>query len=205
MNPTQALEKLKAGNQRYVEASRNNTGLNTEFDLHNHTGSQTPFAIILGCSDSRVPAELVFNSGLGELFIVRVAGNIADPTQMGSIEFACQQFGSKLIVVLGHSRCGAVNATLGALTSPPQPISPNLASIVDRVAPAVLPLVQQDGTGDQSEIAAKAVRANVEYSVQNLTTRSDVLKSLVENEEVKIVGAEYSLDTGRVEFYDDIS
>ena len=162
---------------------------------------QAPFAIILGCSDSRVPAELVFDQGVGDLFVIRVAGNIVAPSQIGSIEFACQQFGTQLVVVMGHSRCGAISATVDALTGDPDQISSNLAAIVDRVTPAVYRVVA-DGVGqDRDKLLYDAMRANIKYSTKQLQCRSRILNDLINKKQLVIVGAEYSIETGKVEFY----
>ncbi|MEM7359495.1 MAG: carbonic anhydrase, partial [Pseudomonadota bacterium] len=141
MTPNQALAKLKAGNAAFVEATSSGATLHTEIDPARMASDQKPFAIILSCSDSRVPAEIVFSQGIGDLFIIRVAGNIVAPSQIGSVEFACQHFGTQLVVVMGHQRCGAISATVDSLIGDPGALSPNVAAIVDRVTPAVHPVV----------------------------------------------------------------
>ncbi len=203
MNADLALQKLIEGNQRYVSATTDGAELTTTIKRASADEGQKPFAVILGCSDSRVPAELVFHRGLGDLFVVRVAGNIAAPSQIGSIEFACQNFGTELVVVLGHSHCGAIKATVDALISDPESISPNVASIVDRVTPAVLPVVAKQEHADHSDLIHNAMRANVEHSVMNLQLRSPELRNLIDEGKLKIIGAEYSIETGVVDFYGD--
>ena len=166
------------------------------------TGQQ-PFAIILGCADSRVPAEIIFDQGLGDLFVIRVAGNIVAPSQVGSVEFAAEQYATRLVVVLGHSQCGVVLATLDELRRPTESQSRNLRSIVDRVRPSVEPLLKSH-TGDGDALVREAVRANVRFSASQLRHGSDVLEQLIQSRGVVVVGAEYSLETGVVEFFDGV-
>lgn len=161
---------------------------------------QEPFAIILGCSDARVPAEIVFDQGPGELFVIRVAGNIVAPSQLGSIEFAATRFGTRLVVVLGHSRCGAVEATLEAIQNPGEETSRSLRTIVSFIQPAIEPLLEPDGEASES-VLARAVRANVAASVRRVRNDSPILSQLIETDGLNVVGAEYSLRTGRVEFF----
>ena len=201
MNSDIALKKLVDGNKRYVEAIAGNAELSTPTNRQDVAAGQKPFAIIVGCSDSRVPAELVFHQGLGDLFVIRVAGNIVAPSQIGSVEFACQNFGTQLVVVLGHSHCGAVKATVEALTSGKNDFSPNVASIVDRVTPAVRPVVEGQQFSDQDDLVHQAMRANVEQSVNELQTRSSILQQMAERGDIKIIGAEYSIETGLVDFH----
>jgi len=163
---------------------------------------QQPFAIVLGCSDSRVPAEVVFDQGLGHLFVIRVAGNIVAPSQVGSVEFAASRFGTRLVVVLGHSQCGAILATLEELQRPLENQSRNLRSIVDRVRPSVEGLLQTELRHDMNALVRHAVRANVGVSVSHLRHGSEILERLIQNDGLLVVGAEYSLDTGVVEFFD---
>jgi carbonic anhydrase len=164
---------------------------------------QAPFAAILGCSDSRVPVEIVFDQGLGDLFVIRVAGNIVAPSQIGSVEFAAEQFGSRLVVVLGHSRCGAIETTLEQLRRPVENQSRNLHSIVDLVRPSVEGLLTTDLKHDQQALLHAAVRANISASVRNLRHGSDIIENLIQNAGLRVVGAEYSLETGVVDFFDD--
>ena len=165
---------------------------------------QQPFAVVLGCADSRVPAEIVFDQGLGDLFVVRVAGNIVAPSQVGSIEFAAARFGIRLVVVLGHSQCGAILATVEELRRPATNQSPNLRSIVERVRPSVEPLLSSDVARDLDALVRKAVRANVEASVSHLRHGSEILEQAIANDGLLVVGAEYSLETGIVDFFDDV-
>jgi carbonic anhydrase len=163
---------------------------------------QEPFAIILGCSDSRVPAELVFDQGLGDLFVIRVAGTIVAPSQVGSGEFAAARFGTRLVVVLGHSSCGAIVATVEDLGRPTQDQSRNLRSIVDRIRPSVVPLLATELKNDPEALVREAVRANIRASVDHLRHGSEVLETLIERDGLRVVGAEYSLESGAVEFFD---
>lgn len=162
--------------------------------------AQTPFAIILGCSDSRVPAEIVFDQGLGDLFVIRVAGNIVAPSQIGSVEFAAAQFGTRLVVVLGHSNCGAIRATIEELQRPPVEQSKNLRAIVDRVRPAVQPLMHLGYSEDK--LVEEGVRSNILITASQLRHGSEILERLIEKDGLMVVGAHYSLDTGVVDFFD---
>lgn len=197
----EALQRLQEGNGRFATDTRNlgvHMGLAQRADP---TRSQAPFAIILGCSDSRVPAEIVFDQGLGDLFVIRVAGNIVAPSQVGSVEFAAAQFGTRLVVVLGHTGCGAVMATIEELRRPAAVQSPNLRSIVDRIRPTVEDLLG-DGRLDGEELLRRSVRANVRASANQLRQGSKILEDLIRDDGLVIVGAEYSLETGVVEFFD---
>ena len=165
---------------------------------------QEPFAIILGCSDSRVPAEIVFDQGLGDLFVIRVAGNIVAPSQVGSVEFAAERFGTRLVVVLGHSQCGAVRATLEEVQRPSESQSRNLRSIVDRIRPSVEDLLRTDARHDEAALLRLAVRVNVLASVDHLRHGSDVLEELIHQNGLLVVGAEYSIETGVVEYFDHV-
>jgi carbonic anhydrase len=196
----EALERLREGNRRFVSDSRDpNTGPARRSALA--TG-QEPFAIILGCSDSRVPAEIVFDQGLGDLFVIRVAGNIVAPSQVGSVEFAAARFGTRLVVVLGHSRCGAILATLEELGRPAERQSRNLRSIVDRIRPSVQALLAADPGRDAEALVELAVRQNIRFSVDQLRHGSQILEELIQKEGLLVLGAEYSLETGVVEFVD---
>lgn len=190
----EALARLREGNRLFVASASGPIG--------RPSGVQQPFAIILGCSDSRVPAELVFSQGFGDLFVIRVAGNIVAPSQIGSVEFAAERFGTRLAVVLGHTQCGAVAATLEQLRQPQDNQSPNLRSIVERIRPAVEPLLRQPLASDPEALAARAVRANVDASVIQLRRGSAILERLIEHDGLLIVGAEYHVDEGTVEFWD---
>ena len=200
----EALELLKQGNIRYVDSLTNTDPcMQRRPEL---IKDQDPLAIILGCSDARVPVEIVFDQGLGDLFVIRVAGNIVAPSQIGSIEFAAETFNTKLVVVLGHSKCGAVSACVGTLMNPEQNYSPNLQSIVDRIRPSVYnlhELATADGPEvDMDELVDRAIRANVRMSVSQLKHSSRSLEDLVDSGQLLIVGAEYNIDTGKVRFLD---
>ena len=195
-----ALKRLRDGNARFVSGRRNREAQPNETRRAEIADGQEPFAIILGCSDSRVPAELVFDQGLGDLFVIRVAGNIVAPSQIGSVEFAAALYHTRLVVVLGHTQCGAVLATLDELQQPMDNQSNNIRSIVDRIRPSVEPLLSDESPHGSELLLQRAVRANVEYSVNQLRHGSEILEALVENDSLLIVGAEYSLETGEVEF-----
>lgn len=203
MKAAQALNKLKLGNELFVQANQEDGELTTSLRSGAEMLEQKPFAIILGCSDSRVPAELVFRQGLGDLFVIRVAGNIVAPSQIGSIEFACQQFGTQLVVVLGHSRCGAIKATVDALIGDPDQMSPNIAALVDRVTPAIHSIISGHESENYDDLMQRSTTANVQQSVQLLQMRSRIIRGLVRQGDLRIVGAEYSIETGRVKFYED--
>jgi carbonic anhydrase len=166
------------------------------------TSGQEPFAILLGCSDSRAPAEIVFDQGLGDLFVIRVAGNIVEPSQIGSVEYAATTFGTRLVVVLGHTRCGAVAATIEQLHSPASPGSENLQSIVEFIRPSVESLI--DDGREPDSLLNEAVRANIRASAERLRHASPIIEDLESNEGLAIVGAEYSLETGVVDFFDGV-
>jgi carbonic anhydrase len=198
----EALKRLREGNKRFVASlTQGDAALNNSRRM-GLAQDQRPFAIILGCSDSRVPAEIVFDQGLGDLFVIRVAGNVVAPSQIGSVEFAASRFGTRLVVVLGHSQCGAILATIEELQRPAENQSRNLRSIVDRVRPSVEGLLRTDLKNDPDSLVQLAVRANVGVSVSHLRYGSDVLEQLIENDGLMVVGAEYSLETGVVEFFD---
>jgi carbonic anhydrase len=199
----EALERLRKGNREFVSGLPSRDSFLRYSRRLQLTDGQTPFAIVLGCSDSRVPAEIVFNQGLGDLFVIRVAGNIVAPSQVGSVEFAAARFGVRLVVVLGHSQCGAILATLEELRAPNQNHSRNLRSIVDRVRPAVEVLVRTGIKYEPEELLQHAVRANVNASVNHLRHGSAILEQLIQDDGLRVVGAEYSLETGVVEFYDE--
>ena len=198
----EALERLRAGNRRFVSDLGSRDTLTSQTRRNAVAAGQEPFAIILGCSDSRVPAEIVFDQGLGDLFVIRVAGNIVASSQVGSVEFAAARFGTRLVVVLGHSRCGAVLATLEELQQPTDGQSRNLRSIVDRVRPSVEALLATDLKHDPDALVPQAVRANIRVSANQLRHGSDVLEQLIQNDGLMVVGGEYSLETGIVEFLD---
>ena len=196
----EALDRLRAGNSRFVAGTASAfAGPDRVSEL---ASGQEPFAIVLGCSDSRVPAEIVFDQGLGDLFVIRVAGNIVAPSQVGSVEFAADRFGTPLVVVLGHSRCGAILAALEELERPTQDQSRNLRSIVRRVRPSVEALLATPLRDDHDALIDQAVRANVRASTNHLRHGSEVLEQLAEQGKLTIIGAEYSLETGLVDFFD---
>lgn len=195
----QALQQLKEGNGRFCS---NEGGIQTPVVHKSMTEGQNPFAIILGCSDSRVPAEIVFDQGLGDLFVIRVAGNVVAPSQIGSVEFAAEQFGTPLVVVMGHTCCGAIAATLEQLKHPTAMRSPHLHSIVKRIQPAVQSLFDTELVNDPQALQAQAGRANVRASVNQLRHGSEILEGLINADKLQVVGAEYSLETGVVEFFD---
>jgi carbonic anhydrase len=199
----EALERLREGNRRFVAGVRS---LDATFDRTRHNGlkGQEPFAVVLGCSDSRVPVEIIFDHGLGDLFVIRVAGNVVAASQIGSVEFAAERFGTRLVVVLGHTHCGAVQATLDELLQPGERQSRNLRSIVDRIRPSVESLLETGLRDDRAALARQAVRANVRVSANNLRNGSMVLERLIENDGLVVVGAEYSLETGLVDFFDGL-
>jgi len=200
----EALERLREGNRRFVADDRSQHSSASEARRRELADRQQPFAIILGCADSRVPAEIIFDQGLGDLFVIRVAGNIVAPSQVGSVEFAAEQYGTRLVVVLGHSRCGVVLATLEELRRPTESQSRNLRSIVDRVRPSVEALLQTEHRHDEDGLVREAVRANVRVSANKLRHGSDVLEQLIQERGLAVVGAEYSLETGVVDVFDGV-
>lgn len=202
VSASEALKRLKEGNLRFASNERGPDNFLSHAQRAELASGQEPFAIILGCSDSRVPAEMVFDQGLGDLFVIRVAGNIVAPSQVGSVEFAAGRFGTRLVVVLGHSQCGAILATLEELRRPTENQSRNLRSIVDRVRPSVESLLATDLKNDEEALVTQAVRANVRASVNQLRHGSPLLEQLVQEDGLVIVGAEYSLASGVVEFFD---
>jgi carbonic anhydrase len=200
----EGLDRLRDGNRRFVSGIRRSGLFTGEMRRTELTAGQAPFAIVLGCSDSRVPAEIVFDQGLGDLFVIRVAGNIVAPSQVGSVEFAVARYSTRLVVVLGHSECGAVLATLEELQQPRENQSRNLRSIVDRIRPSVEALVGTDLRHDLNALVQQAVRANIRASANHLRHGSEVLEQLIDTQGLLVVGAEYSLETGVVDFFDGI-
>lgn len=199
MKAEQALLKLIEGNRRFVEATNGGGEVVTDISCVDKE-VQKPFAVILGCSDSRVPAELVFNCGVGDLFVVRVAGNTIAPSQIGSIEIGCQYFGAQLVVVLGHTGCGAIAATIDTLLDGKPRESRGIDAIVDTVSPAINELLNVKTYNDRDYLFEIATRANIKQSVDGLSNQSEILSDLMANSKLKIVGAEYSIETGVVEF-----
>lgn len=200
----EALTKLKEGNKRFVSGVRSINMLTKQMQREEYVEGQAPFAIILGCSDSRVPAEIVFDQGLGDLFVIRVAGNIVAPSQIGSVEFAVELFGTPLVLVLGHSMCGAVKATLNELENPSDKHSSNILSIVNRIRPTVEPLYRTELRKDPEQLLEASIRANIFAAANHLRHGSQKLENLIQKGELTIAGGEYSLKTGEVEFFDDL-
>ena len=204
MRALKALERLREGNARFVADIRGRDSATSPARRHEVAAGQEPFAILLGCSDSRVPAEIVFDQGLGDLFVIRVAGNIVAASQVGSVEFAAERYGTRLVVVLGHSQCGAVLATVEELQRPTANQSRYLRSIVDRVRPSVEPLLATGLRDDPEALVKQAVRANIRVSANHLRHGSELLEQLIQKDGLLVVGAEYSLETGVVEFFDGL-
>jgi carbonic anhydrase len=198
----EALERLREGNLRFAANVRGSDAFVSHTRRAELASGQQPFAIILGCSDSRVPAEIVFDQGLGDLFVIRVAGNIVAPSQVGSVEFSAARYSTRLVVVLGHSQCGAILATLEELLTPSENQSHNLRAIVDRVRPSVETLLHTELRHDSDALVREAVRANIRASVNHLRHGSRVLEELIQREGLLVVGAEYSLESGVVEFFE---
>lgn len=203
ISASEALDRLRKGNERFASNARADGDRMDVRPLEVADG-QEPFAIILGCSDSRVPAEIIFDQGLGDLFVIRVAGNIVAPSQIGSVEFAATQFGTRLVVVLGHSGCGAIEETLRQLQEPSENRSRNLRTIVDFVRPSVESILAQGLGDDPDAVIEQAVRANVKASAEHMRHGSEILEELEREAGLVIVGAEYSLKTGLVDFFDGL-
>jgi len=198
----EALRRLREGNERFVSDVRSVEAIASQSRRVSLVPAQSPFAVVLSCSDSRVPSEIVFDQGLGSLFVVRVAGNVVAPSLVGSVEFAVDTFGTQLVVVMGHTRCGAIAATLAALRGGSAHRSENIRDIVDRIRPAVAPLL--DGSSDEATLAARATRANVVAAANHLRHSSRVLEQRVADGSILVIGAEYSLETGKVDFFDGV-
>jgi carbonic anhydrase len=200
----EGLGLLRDGNSRFVADVRSPDSLSSRARRIELAIRQEPFAAVIGCSDSRVPVEIVFDQGLGDLFVIRVAGNIVAPSQVGSVEFAAEHFGTRLVVVLGHSDCGAVVATLDQLRRPKENQSRNLRSIVDLVRPSVEDLLVSGNSEDMPELVHQAVRANIRASANHLRHGSEIIEQLILKDDLLVVGAEYSLKTGVVDFFDGV-
>ena len=198
----EALERLRQGNQRFAADARSPQELAYTRRRAELAAGQEPFAAILGCSDSRVPVEIVFDQSLGDLFVIRVAGNIVAPSQIGSVEFAAERYGTRLVVVLGHSSCGVIQATIEQLRRTTVSESPHVSSIINRVRPVVQGVLETDVSDDPEALVRQAVRANVRASADHLRHGSQVIESLIESEGLLVIGAEYSLETGVVDFFD---
>jgi carbonic anhydrase len=199
---TEAIKRLEEGNQRFVSGVRSIDTLVKQTQRADFVEGQAPFAVILGCSDSRVPAEIVFDQGLGDLFVIRVAGNIVAPSQVGSVEFAVAQFGTPLVVVMGHSKCGAVRATIDEMENPSEQQSSNVLSIVNRIRPTVEPLFATELKNDPDKLLALSIHANILAATNHLRHGSQMLEQLIHRGELHIVGAEYSLESGIVTFFE---
>jgi len=200
----EALQRLIQGNKRFVAGVSNVDALTVPAKRDQLIERQQPFAIILGCSDSRVPAEMVFDQGLGDLFVVRVAGNVVAPSQLDSIQFSAEQHGAKLVVVLGHSNCAAIQASIAQLGKSEEDRSDNIHSILSRIVPSLEPLYETDLRNQPDELLKQAVKANVRAGVDHLRRGSHKLEELTNHHDLVIVGAEYSLETGIVEFFDGV-
>ena len=198
----EGLRRLTEGNQRFASNVRSIASLVSQERRGDLAMQQAPFAIVLGCSDSRAPAEIVFDLGLGDLFVIRVAGNIVAPSQVGSVEFAAERFGIRLVVVMGHTHCGAIDATIDAIENPREPASRNLLSIVDRIRPSIAAIVEAGVAKDRTALAHLAVRANVRASADHLRHGSHILEQLTLGHGLVVVGAEYDIETGVVDFFD---
>jgi carbonic anhydrase len=199
-----ALDRLREGNRRFVSGEELSDEVASHMRRLELTAGQEPFAAILGCSDSRVPVEIIFDQGLGDLFVIRVAGNIVAPSLVGSVEFAADRFGTRLVVVLGHSQCGVIEATLEDLRRPTENQSRNLQSIVDRIRPSVEGLLATDLRHDPEALVRHAVRANIRASADHLRHGSPLIEQLIDHDGLLVVGAEYSLETGEVDFFDGL-
>lgn len=198
----QALQQLREGNRRFVSDDSSHSKLTHRTSRDEMVAGQAPFAIVLGCSDSRVPTEIIFDQGLGDLFVIRVAGNIVEPSQLGSVEFAAERFGTQLVVVMGHSQCSAVLTAIEELERPADSRSPNLAAIVDFVRPSVQGLLQSENQQSPDDLLRQAIRENIRNSVSHLRLRSNILRRLIRKNGLTIVGAEYSIATGVVCFFE---
>jgi carbonic anhydrase len=204
VSATEALARLREGNRRFVCDMASSAAATCHARRLELLAGQQPFAVIIGCSDSRVPVEIVFDQGLGDLFVVRVAGNVVASSQVGSVEFAAAKCGTRLVVVMGHTNCGAILATVEELERPTEIYSPNLSSIVDRIRPAVEELFSPDIEIDREALIRHAIRANVRSAADHLRHGSAILERLIEEEGLLVVGAEYCLETGTVEFFDGL-
>ena len=201
---SEALKRLREGNGRFVSGEETADVLMRQTQRSQLVGGQESYAVILGCSDSRVPVEIIFDQGLGDLFVIRVAGNIVAPPLVGSVEFAAQRVGTRLVVVLGHSGCGAVQATLDQLFRPTEELSGDWSAIVDRIRPSVKGLLEADSANDRGELERHAVRANIRASASYLRNESETLRRLIQEDGLLMLGAEYSLETGVVDFFDGL-
>lgn len=204
LSAREALAQLREGNQRFVSEDSTRDTVERRARRLELAAGQEPFATILGCSDSRVPVEIIFDQGLGDLFVIRVAGNIVAPSLIGSVEFAAEQFGTRLVVVLGHTRCGAIETTIEQLRRPVENQSRNLRSIVDFIRPGVVGLFSTELKNNHDALVHEACRANIRASVNHLRHGSDIIEKLIQNDSLLVVGAEYSLETGVVDFFENV-
>jgi carbonic anhydrase len=198
----EALTRLRDGNARFVEGDRCIDTYLSHTKLDGHLDGQSPYAIVLGCSDSRVPVEIIFDVGVGDLFVIRVAGNIVAPSLIGSVELAAEKFGARLVVVLGHTGCGAVDATLDALHDPHESRSMHINSIVEYIRPSVEQLLESGEEFTRDRLMEMAIRQNVRTTVEGLRHGSETVERLIRDDGLWVVGAEYSLETGSVEFFE---
>ena len=202
LSPPESISRLREGNRRFCEGQPVHEARAFSPDLA--ARPQRPFAIVLGCSDSRTPVEVLFDQGFGDLFVVRIAGNVVAPSVVGSIEFTASQFGTRLVVVLGHTRCGAIAATVSAIRTGNGPESKNIRSITDRIAPHIESTVRTSPSGDDAELFRRLMRDNVRSSVNHLRHGSRILEELVLAGRIAVVAADYELETGRVSFFDGV-
>ncbi len=199
MNAREALQALKDGNGRYVdELRRHGSGVDAGRRLH-LTDGQNPLAVVIGCSDSRVPVEIIFDQGLGDLFVIRVAGNIVRTSQIESVEFAVAELGTPLVVVLGHEGCGAVTAAVEELRSDTPPLELRLPTLMESLRPVVEPLLE-GGAPPPPEFIDTVVRANVKHAVATLRESSPLVAGKEAAGDLLLVGAEYALGGGEVVF-----
>ena len=204
MDAVEALQKLRQGNGRFINNVRGAEPILSQVRRADFVHGQNPFAVILGCSDSRVPGEIIFDQGLGDLFVIRVAGNVVAPSQVGSVEFAVERFNTPLVVVLGHTLCGGVGATLDVLQARARPGSRGVMSIVDRIRPAIEPLLQTELANHPDALMRASIRANVQASCNQLRHGSEIIERLVANNGLAVVGGVYDLATGEVDFFDGV-
>jgi carbonic anhydrase len=202
VSAAEALRMLREGNGRFAAGCPRQEPFTCAEERRRLVGGQQPFAIVLSCSDSRVPAELVFDQGVGDLFVIRVAGNVVAPALVGSVEFAAYTFHTRLVVVMGHSKCGAVTATLDALLHREAVPSDNVRDIVERIRAAAVTVLSTSSDAAWDDVLARAIRANVLVAVDHLRHGSRILESLVHDHDLEVVGAEYDLETGLVDFFE---
>ena len=188
ISPERAIEMLKEGNQRFLERNELETDLHIQ--VNETSGGQFPYAVVLSCIDSRVPVELVFDQGIGDIFSARVAGNIINEDILGSIEYACGVAGSKAILVLGHTKCGAVTSACKGVELG------NITALLSKVKPAIAEIQERDGDINVEEVT----KANVQQSIKDIRENSTILADLENEGKIKIVGAVYHVEDGRVSY-----